>query len=92
MHAKRQVTITKANYLWVIYFRTGYTPVINSHVEASVTIPSKDNVDLLLKDNGNGADVIANDGIYSTYFTDFSGLGRYSVQVGAYVHRIPSGL
>lgn len=38
-------------------------------------------VTLDLQDNGSGADVSAGDGIYSAYFTDFKGAGRYGVKV-----------
>ena len=34
---------------------------------------------LSLYDNGNGADLVANDGIYSKYFTQFNGGERYSL-------------
>ena len=36
-------------------------------------------IKLPLYDTGNGADLIANDGIYSKYFTQFSSTERYSL-------------
>ena len=36
---------------------------------------------LIPKDDGIGADVRKDDGVYSTYFTDFCGEGRYGANV-----------
>ncbi|XP_072016163.1 calcium-activated chloride channel regulator 1-like isoform X2 [Amphiura filiformis] len=69
------------NQMLYVTVAKGYTPVINTQVEASVAMPSGDDVRLVLEDNGIGADITSNDGIYSTFFTEFGGIGRYSVQV-----------
>ncbi|XP_049275583.1 calcium-activated chloride channel regulator 1-like [Rhipicephalus sanguineus] len=54
--------------------------VLHAKVTASVTRPNGgEAVEMELFDNGLGADVTANDGIYSDYFTRFDGVGRYSV-------------
>ncbi|XP_049275849.1 calcium-activated chloride channel regulator 1 [Rhipicephalus sanguineus] len=54
--------------------------VLHAMVTATVVRPSKgDQIEIELFDNGLGADVTANDGIYSAYFTQFEGTGRYSV-------------
>ena len=37
-------------------------------------------VQLSLYDNGNGADLVANDGLYSRYFTQYAGVGRYTLK------------
>ncbi|KAL1441165.1 hypothetical protein MTO96_008899 [Rhipicephalus appendiculatus] len=48
--------------------------VLHARVTATVVRPSSgDRVDIELFDNGLGADVTANDGIYSGYFTQFEG-------------------
>ncbi|XP_077498139.1 calcium-activated chloride channel regulator 1-like [Amblyomma americanum] len=54
--------------------------VLHARVTATV-IPPKGNeeFEVQLFDDGLGADVTANDGIYSGYFTQFNGTGRYSV-------------
>lgn len=50
---------------------------------ATITQPSEDldAVELDLLDNGQGADAQAGDGVYSRYYTLYSGAGRYSVEV-----------
>ena len=53
-------------------------------MEATVSMPSGNDAILVLQDNGVGADITSNDGIYSTFFTEFGGIGRYSVQVIVY--------
>ncbi|XP_070377420.1 calcium-activated chloride channel regulator 2-like [Dermacentor albipictus] len=54
--------------------------VLHARVTATVIRPrSPDGIEVELHDNGLGADVTANDGIYSGYFTWFDGVGRYSV-------------
>ena len=37
-------------------------------------------ITLDLFDNGSGSDLVANDGIYSRYFTKYNGNGRYSLK------------
>ena len=37
-------------------------------------------ITLDLFDNGSGSDLVANDGIYSRYFTKYDGNGRYSLK------------
>ncbi|KAH6921711.1 hypothetical protein HPB50_004226 [Hyalomma asiaticum] len=54
--------------------------VLHAKVTATVIQPrGGGQVQVELFDNGLGADVTANDGIYSGYFTQFDGVGRYSV-------------
>lgn len=54
--------------------------VLHARVTATVLRPLRPHeVEVELFDDGIGADVTANDGIYSTYFTQFEGAGRYSV-------------
>ncbi|XP_066266310.1 calcium-activated chloride channel regulator 4-like [Branchiostoma lanceolatum] len=60
----------------------GYLPVTGATVIAYIEKPPSEDVDeLLLLDNGAGADVTKNDGIYSRYFLNFTAGGRYSVSV-----------
>ncbi|XP_072140556.1 calcium-activated chloride channel regulator 1-like isoform X2 [Dermacentor andersoni] len=54
--------------------------VLHAKVTATVVRPQgHGTVEMELFDDGLGADVTANDGIYSGYFTQFDGVGRYSV-------------
>ncbi|KAJ8031459.1 Calcium-activated chloride channel regulator 2 [Holothuria leucospilota] len=58
----------------------GYVPVGGATV--NVTISHDDGeVETRLWDDGVGADVMANDGIYSRYITTFDGPGRYGAKV-----------
>ncbi|XP_006813356.2 calcium-activated chloride channel regulator 1-like [Saccoglossus kowalevskii] len=59
----------------------GITPVLNAHVVATVERPSGDSVQLIMADSGGGADITKDDGVYSSYFTAFAGVERYSVKV-----------
>ncbi|XP_022098385.1 epithelial chloride channel protein-like isoform X2 [Acanthaster planci] len=62
----------------------GYTPVVEADVKAVVDLPcgnGNESVTLRPKDNGIGADIHKNDGVYSSYFTEFCGAGRYGVNI-----------
>eukprot|EP00058_Branchiostoma_floridae_P007703 XP_002593191.1 hypothetical protein BRAFLDRAFT_72730 [Branchiostoma floridae] len=60
----------------------GYLPVTGATVTAYIEKPPSEDVDeLLLLDNGAGADVTKNDGVYSRHFLNFTAGGRYSVSV-----------
>lgn len=65
----------------------GGRPVLGLDVVAMVDRPDKKAdkqlFELQLKDNGVGADVKANDGIYSRFFTAFTEIGRYSFSLRA---------
>ncbi|KAM3915690.1 calcium-activated chloride channel regulator 1-like [Leptodactylus fuscus] len=61
--------------------RRGLLPVTNLNVTAFVTPESGNTVSVQLLDNGAGADVFKNDGVYSRYFTSFSENGRYNLVV-----------
>ncbi|XP_027221462.2 calcium-activated chloride channel regulator 4A [Penaeus vannamei] len=63
--------------------KQGNNPVVDARVRATITQPSEDldAVELDLLDNGQGADTQAGDGVYSRYYTLYSGAGRYSVEV-----------
>ncbi|UYV76180.1 hypothetical protein LAZ67_13002953 [Cordylochernes scorpioides] len=56
-----------------------YEPVLGAHIVATIDRPMGSLVDIVLLDNGAGADGTRDDGIYSAYFTQFNGDGRYSV-------------
>ncbi|XP_069334261.1 calcium-activated chloride channel regulator 2 [Eulemur rufifrons] len=77
--------------------RKGLYPILNATVTATIEPETGDPVTLRLLDDGAGADVIKNDGIYSRYFFSFAVNGRYSLKVHAnhspsirtLVHSIP---
>ncbi|XP_045403559.1 calcium-activated chloride channel regulator 2 [Lemur catta] len=77
--------------------RKGLYPILNATVTATIEPETGDPVTLKLLDDGAGADVIKNDGIYSRYFFSFAVNGRYSLKVHAnhspsirtLVHSIP---
>nr|XP_032815079.1 calcium-activated chloride channel regulator 1-like [Petromyzon marinus] len=60
----------------------GFTPVVGATVFAFIERPSEPVAyKLELLDNGAGADVNKDDGVYSRFFTQFTETGRYSVKV-----------
>ncbi|XP_038601903.1 calcium-activated chloride channel regulator 2 [Tachyglossus aculeatus] len=61
--------------------RQGYYPILVANVTAIIETESGDPVSLELFDDGAGADVAQNDGIYSRYFFSFAGTGRHSLKV-----------
>jgi len=65
--------------------KQGNMPVIGAKVKAYIERPQESGeplpaLELELLDNGAGADSIQNDGIYTRYFTKYTGTGRYSVK------------
>ncbi|MDL1979767.1 MAG: hypothetical protein LWX52_17085, partial [Deltaproteobacteria bacterium] len=62
---------------------TSIESIIGAHVWAEVAPPSDPPVTILLSDNGQGADRFQLDGVYSGFFTQYAGNGRYSVRVFA---------
>ncbi|XP_045403558.1 calcium-activated chloride channel regulator 1-like [Lemur catta] len=69
----------------IVYARVsqGFLPVLGSNVTAIIETEDGHQVTLELWDNGAGADTVKNDGIYSRYFTEYHGNGRYSLKVHA---------
>ncbi|GAB1288211.1 Chloride channel accessory 4B [Apodemus speciosus] len=61
----------------------GYTTIIGARVTATVESSSGKTEELVLLDNGAGADAFKEDGVYSRYFTAYSENGRYSLKVRA---------
>ncbi|XP_063797572.1 calcium-activated chloride channel regulator 1-like [Pseudophryne corroboree] len=61
----------------------GLLPVTGVKVVAIIEPESGNSVSVDLLDNGAGADIAKDDGIYSRYFTTFSTNGRYSLKVRA---------
>ncbi|KAK3787610.1 hypothetical protein RRG08_034313 [Elysia crispata] len=57
----------------------GTLPLTGLKVKATVLRPMGDTVALDLFDEGTGADIEQNDGIYSRFFTKFSETGQYSL-------------
>ncbi|XP_058159207.1 calcium-activated chloride channel regulator 2 isoform X2 [Dasypus novemcinctus] len=64
--------------------RKGFYPILNATVTAMIEAETGDPVTLRLFDDGAGADVIKNDGIYSRYFFSFAVNGRHSLKVHVY--------
>ena len=68
----------------------GNSPVLNAKVTAVMEVLMKNGTiekysPIELYDNGNGADLVANDGLYSRYFTQFDGVnGRYTLKCQVY--------
>ncbi|UYV76172.1 hypothetical protein LAZ67_13002935, partial [Cordylochernes scorpioides] len=56
-----------------------YEPVLGARIVATIDRPMGSLVDIVLLDNGAGADGTRDDGIYTAFFTQFNGNGRYSV-------------
>ncbi|XP_062962533.1 calcium-activated chloride channel regulator 1 [Cynocephalus volans] len=61
--------------------RQGALPILRASVTALIESVSGKTVTLELLDNGAGADVTKDDGVYSRYFTAYDTNGRYSVKV-----------
>ncbi|CAM9674997.1 unnamed protein product [Lampetra planeri] len=63
--------------------KQGSTPVVGATVIATIERPHEKPLELQLFDNGAGADVIKDDGVYSRYFTQNSDAGsdQYSFKV-----------
>ncbi|XP_038167438.1 calcium-activated chloride channel regulator 3A-1-like [Arvicola amphibius] len=73
----------------IVYARVsqGFLPVLGASVTAIIEAENEHKVTLELWDNGAGADTVQNDGIYSRYFTDYHGNGRYSLRVSVQARR-----
>lgn len=61
----------------------GYTPIVGANVTAFIESSGGKTEVLELLDNGAGADIFKDDGVYSRYFTAYSENGRYSLKVRA---------
>ncbi|XP_053549661.1 calcium-activated chloride channel regulator 1-like [Bombina bombina] len=61
----------------------GLLPVRGAKVTATIEPVTGSAVTLELLDNGAGADIVKNDGVYSRYFTEFTDNGRYNLKVRA---------
>ncbi|XP_041063773.1 calcium-activated chloride channel regulator 1-like [Carcharodon carcharias] len=59
----------------------GFSPVLFVTVTAIIECPAGPPVEQNLSDDGLGADIVKNDGIYTKYFQNFNGHGRYSLKV-----------
>ncbi|XP_045147981.1 calcium-activated chloride channel regulator 1-like [Echinops telfairi] len=75
--------------LAIVYARVsqGFLPVLGINVTAIIENENGHKVKLDLWDNGAGADTVKNDGIYSRYFKDYHGNGRYSLKVRAHARK-----
>ncbi|XP_012938799.1 calcium-activated chloride channel regulator 4A [Aplysia californica] len=87
MHLRFTGSILVQNDTWPIRSRIvaeatrGERPVKNLKVVATVDRPSAEPVTLELFDQGAGADIVKDDGLYSRYFTRFTADGRYTVRI-----------
>ncbi|XP_054750776.2 calcium-activated chloride channel regulator 1-like [Lytechinus pictus] len=61
--------------------KQGEMPVVGATVTISVDRPNSFPIRVTLRDNGIGADVRKNDGLYSAYFTDFTEEGSYKLDM-----------
>ncbi|XP_055498447.1 calcium-activated chloride channel regulator 1-like [Leucoraja erinacea] len=59
----------------------GFLPVIDAKVSATVERADGKSIIVDLLDNGADPDAVENDGIYSRYFVNFDGNGRYSFKI-----------
>ncbi|XP_038649697.1 calcium-activated chloride channel regulator 1-like [Scyliorhinus canicula] len=59
----------------------GFSPVMFANVTAIIERPTGRPIEERLSDDGTGADVVKNDGIYTKKFFKFSGYGRYNFKV-----------
>ncbi|XP_071106743.1 calcium-activated chloride channel regulator 1-like [Haliotis cracherodii] len=82
-----ETSITSSNTNWpaqvILYadVTKSIHPVTGLRVQAVVDRPFAKPYIVHLLDNGAGADITKDDGVYSRYFTKFSGNGRYSVRI-----------
>ncbi|XP_074077862.1 calcium-activated chloride channel regulator 2 [Macrotis lagotis] len=65
--------------------KRGFYPVLQANVTAIIEPEMGEPIRLELFDDGAGADIIKNDGIYSRYFFSFTVNGRYSLKI--HVHQ-----
>ncbi|CAG2104285.1 unnamed protein product [Medioppia subpectinata] len=77
-----------SNALIYVQLMKAYNPVIGAKVVAVVQRPGDQTIELDLYDDGAGPDIRANDGVYTTAFTQFTQNDRYSVS--AKITDIPS--
>nr|XP_027235168.1 calcium-activated chloride channel regulator 1-like [Penaeus vannamei] len=61
----------------------GDSHVVDASVTATVTDSAQNTAVLVMRDDGTGADVTGNDGVYSAYLIGLSQTGSASVQVAA---------
>ncbi|XP_036611911.1 calcium-activated chloride channel regulator 2 [Trichosurus vulpecula] len=76
--------------------KQGFYPILEANVTAVIEPEMGEPVRLELFDDGAGADIIKNDGIYSRYFFSFTVNGRYSLKVHVYqenhIRRLPNSI
>ncbi|XP_045657816.1 calcium-activated chloride channel regulator 1-like [Ursus americanus] len=82
-HMSRSTTHYPSPMIVYAQVSQGFLPVLGINVTAIIETEDGHQVILELWDNGAGADTVKNDGIYSRYFTEYHGNGRYSLKVHA---------
>ncbi|XP_064595933.1 calcium-activated chloride channel regulator 1-like [Liolophura sinensis] len=83
---KRTLLFPDERQILYVSVSKGLSPVLHANVTAILERPDYSNVTappihLPVRDNGAGADVEKDDGIYTTYVTYFTDNGRYNVKV-----------
>uniref|UniRef100_A0A8C4T9B5 VWFA domain-containing protein n=1 Tax=Erpetoichthys calabaricus TaxID=27687 RepID=A0A8C4T9B5_ERPCA len=70
-------------YTVVIYVEVfkNFMPVRHANVTAIIETANTKIIPVILKDNGAAADLVKDDGIYSSFMTDYDGTGRYNFKV-----------
>ncbi|XP_053549083.1 calcium-activated chloride channel regulator 1-like [Bombina bombina] len=81
--AHMSADVSDRNQPLVIYAMVsqGMIPIKGANVTAIIEPQIGNSVTQQLLDNGAGADIVKNDGIYSAYFFMFSNNGRYNLKV-----------
>lgn len=76
----QQITAKNTSVAFFAKVHQKEKPILKAHVFAIVVLPNGQAKRLQLLDNGIEPDLHANDGLYSRYFIEFGGSGRYSVR------------
>ncbi|XP_064594617.1 calcium-activated chloride channel regulator 1-like [Liolophura sinensis] len=84
--AKKTVQFPDDRQILYVSVSQGLSPVLQANVEAILERPNAagetaPSIQLALRDNGAGGDTSKDDGIYSSYVTNFTDNGRYHVKV-----------
>ncbi|KAM9324683.1 calcium-activated chloride channel regulator 1-like [Gastrophryne carolinensis] len=81
VHMNREANIYPSSMIVYATVSQGLIPVKGAKVTAAITPENGMSTFLDLLDNGAGADIAKDDGIYSRFFFNFTKSGRYNVKV-----------
>ncbi|XP_061489542.1 calcium-activated chloride channel regulator 2-like isoform X2 [Rhineura floridana] len=84
-HTNKDTNIYPSPMIVYAQVSQGFSPILGANVTAVIEPENGDPIILDLFDNGAGADMIKNDGVYSKYLFSFMRNGRYNLKV--YVER-----